>query len=144
MSNEERIETLKELCNNLKSDVRSYTELYDAKMIALNSNLDVIYSDENVQNSPELKILTKEYINSILNEIKNILTSRMYHNKVIKDEATRLRSLWYSLENRCSSCHSTWVIVSRILVEIQSILNLIAVAMWSIACYLDEIDTLNK
>ena len=144
MSTEERIETLKELCRNLKSDVQSYTELYDAKMITLNSNLDVIYSDENVQNSPELKILTKEYINSILNEIKNILTSRMYHNKVIMDEAARLRSLWYSLEGRCNSCHSTWVIVSRILVEIQSILNLIAVAMWSIACYLDEIDTLNK
>lgn len=143
MSNEERIETLKELCNKLKSDVRSYTELYDAKMIVLNSNLDVIYSDENVQNSPELKILTKEYVNAILNEIKNILTSRIYHNKVIMDEATRLISLWYSLENICNSCHSTWVIVSRILVEIQSILNLIAVAMWSIACYLDEIDTLN-
>ena len=144
MSNEERIETLKELCSSLKSDVRSYTELYDAKIIALNSNLDVIYSDENVQNSPELKVLTKEYINSLLNEIKNLLTSRIYHNKVIMDEVTGLRSLWYSLEKRCNGCHSAWVIVSRMLVEIQSILNLIAVTMWSIACYSDEIDALNK
>ena len=99
MSNEERIETLKELCRNLKSDIQSYTELYDAKMIALNSNLDVIYSDENVQNSPELKILTKEYVNSILNEIKNILTSRMYHNKVIMDEAKKILYRLHKMES---------------------------------------------
>lgn len=140
----ERIETYKEICIGLKNDIRTYAELCDSKMEVLYTNLDIINADDAIQACYESKMIEKEYVSALLNEVKGKVTSRLNIPEAILSDIIIVKSMLHNLEEKCSNCHDAWMIAYHTMIEIENILRLIITTGCSVACYLHEIDSVSK